>query len=155
MKKLFKWIAKKNANERKAHPVRYNIGLIVLMLILNAMLVLAAIVPEDRLEHPIRLLGFFVFSIENGGIICHLLDRVIGRYTNDWRIANIVNPQIIQLIQSLEKAEQDITEGKIAWIGNFYDPSKERVETTRVPIEEYLVDPKPAEEPTVSRKTPE
>jgi hypothetical protein len=64
---------------------------------------------------------------------------------------SITNPKIIQLIHSLAHAEKDIEDGKIGWIGNFYDPSKERIEATRVPIEEYLVDP----QPTVGEKAPE
>ena len=91
----------------------------------------------------------FLLVIYWGGFICHALDNIIGRH--DWRHLPITHPKIIQLIYSLAHAEKDIEDGKVAWIGNFYDPSKERIEANRVPIEEYLADP----QPTVDERAPE
>lgn len=148
MKKLFKWIADKNKAERKNHPVRFNIVLIVFETIM-ALWCGLSIAFGDVVAHPVWGIINFLLLIYWGGFICHALDNIIGR--NAWWHLDITNPQIISLIHSLANAQKDIEDGKIAWIGNFYDTSKERIEANRIPIEEYLVDP----QPTVDENAPE
>jgi hypothetical protein len=103
----------------------------------------------DVEAHPVWAILDFLLVIYWGGFICHALDNIIGRH--DWRHLPIAHPKILQLIYSLAHAEKDIEDGKVAWIGTFYDPSKERIEANRIPIEEYLADP----QPTVDEKSPE
>ena len=148
MKKLFKWIIDKNKSEYRNHPVRYNIVLIVLETIM-ALWSGLELAFGDVEAHPVRAILDFLLIMYWGGFICHALDNIIGR--NDWRNLDITNPQIIRLIHSMANAQKDIEDGKISWIGNFYDPSKERIEANRMPIEEYLADP----QPTVDEKAPE
>jgi len=148
MKKLFKRIIDKNKSAYRNHPVLYNIVLIVLETIM-ALWSGLGLAFGDVEAHPVWAILDFLLVIYWGGFICHALDNIIGRH--DWWHLDITNPQIISLIHSLADAQKDIEDGKIAWIGNFYDPSKERIEATRVPIEEYLVDP----QPTVGEKAPE
>lgn len=148
MKKLFKWIIDKNKSEYRNHPVLYNIVLIVIETI-GAIMPGLALAFGDVEAHPVWAIIDFLLVIYWGGFICHALDNIIGRH--DWRHLPITNPQIIHLIHSLANAQKDIEDDKIAWIGNFYNPSKEHMEVNRVPIEEYLVDP----HPTVDEKAPE
>ena len=148
MKKLATWIS--NKLDRKNHPTRRSIVLIVIEAIgaIMAGLVLAF---GDVEEYPVPGIINFFFLLFWGGCISHEIDCIIGRKRNAWWHLDITNPQIIRLIHSLAHAQKDIEDGKIAWIGNFYDPSKERIEANRVPIEEYLADP----QPTVDEKAPE
>ena len=125
MKKLFKRIIDKNKSAYRNHPVLYNIVLIVLETIM-ALWSGLGLAFGDVEAHPVWAILDFLLVIYWGGFLC-------------------------QLIHSLAHAEKDIEDGKIGWIGNFYDPSKERIEATRVPIEEYLADP----QPTVDEKAPE
>lgn len=97
-----------------------------------------------------------------GGFLCDHIYKIIGIYAGAWNCMNITNPQIIQLIIELAKAQDDINSGKLNWKAAFYDPSKYVVEVTRVPLEEYLVDNTTDEhavadehQPTVDEKAPE
>lgn len=146
MKKLFKRIIDKNKSAYRNHPVLYNIVLIVFETIM-ALWSGFGLAFGDVEAHPVRAILNFLLIIYWGGFICHALDNIIGR--NAWWHLDITNPQIISLIHALANAQKDIDDGKVAWIGNFYDPSNERIEANRIPIEEYLVDP----QPTVSEET--
>lgn len=146
MKKLFKRIIDKNKSAYRNHPVLYNIVLIVFETIM-ALWSGIGLAFGDVEAHPVRAILNFLLIIYWGGFICHALDNIIGR--NAWWHLDITNPQIISLIHALANAQKDIDDGKVAWIGNFYDPSNERIEANRIPIEEYLVDP----QPTVSEET--
>lgn len=148
MKKLVKWIIDKNKADRRNHPVRYNIALIVFDTIMELLSVLG-LAACDVEAHPVMAIFYFLYVIFFGGFICHALDNIIGRH--DWRHLDITNPQIISMIHAMANAQKDIDDGKVSWVGNFYDPSKERIETKRVPIEEYLSNP----QPTVNEKAPE
>lgn len=75
-----------------------------------------------------------------GGFLCDHIYKIIGIYAGAWNCMNITNPQIIQLIIELAKAQDDINSGKLKWKAAFYDPSTHAVEVTRVPLEEYLAD---------------
>lgn len=146
MKKLFKRIIDKNKSAYRNHPVLYNIVLIVFETIM-ALWSGIGLAFGDVEAHPVRAILNFLLIIYWGGFICHALDNIIGR--NAWWHLDITNPQIISLIHALANAQKDIDDGKVAWIGNFYDPSNERIKANRIPIEEYLVDP----QPTVSEET--
>lgn len=148
MKKLATWI--KNKFDRQKHPTRRSIALIVIESI-GAIIAGLGLAFGDATEYPVPGILNFLLLLFWGGCISHEIDCIIGRKQNAWWHLGITNPQIISLIHALANAQKDIEDGKVAWIGNFYDPSKERIEANRVPIEEYLVDP----QPTVDEKSPE
>lgn len=151
MKKLFKWIIDNIKAEYRNHPVRFNIVLIVFETIMELLSVLGLAIGVVE-DHPVLAIFCFLMVIYWGGFICHALDNIIYRkWKNAWWHLDITNPQIISLIHVLVNAQKDIDDGKVSWIGIFYDPSKERIETKRVPIEEYLANP----QPTVDEKAPE
>lgn len=143
MKNPFKWIWDKAYNDRKNHPVRVSLDFMFIEAITAAWQALW-IVCNDVTQCPGTMTLAFLNLLALGGLLCHGLDKIIGHCTHDWRHADIRNADIISLILGLEKAETDINEGKIAWKAAFYDPSKERIEYIRIPL-----DPKPEEEPTV------
>jgi len=151
MKKLATWLINKFKLDRRNHPTRNSIMLIVIETI-GAIVAGLALAFGDAEEYPVPAIINFIILLYWGGFISHEIDCIIGRKRNAWWHLDITNPQIIRLIHALANAQKDINDGKVAWIGNFYDPSKERIEATRVPIEEYLADdPKP----TVDGKAPE
>ena len=151
MKKLLNWLRDKYQEDRRKHPTRSSIALIAFEFI-GAIMAGIAIAFGDVEECPAPAIFNFFILMFWGGCICHELDCIIGRKRNDWWHLDITNRDIIRLIHALANAQKDIDDGKVAWIGNFYDPSKERIEATRVPIEEYLADdPKP----TMDEKAPE
>lgn len=148
MKKLATWI--RNKLDRKNHPTRRSIVLIAIEAI-GAIIAGLGLAFGDVKEYPVPgIINFFILLFW-GGCISHEIDCIIGRKQKAWWHLDITNLQIISLIHALANAQKDIDDGKVAWIGNFYDPSKERIEANRVPIEEYLVDP----QPTVDEKAPE
>ena len=148
MKKLGTWI--NNKLDHQKHPTRLSIVLIAIESI-GAITAGIALAFGDAKEYPFPAILNFLLLLYWGSCIGHEVHSIIGRKRNDWRHLDITDPQIISLIHSLANAQKDIEDGKIAWIGNFYDPSKERIEANRIPIEEYLVDP----QPTVDEKAPE
>lgn len=150
MKKLFIWLRNKYQEDYRKHHTRNCIITIAIELVM-AMFAGFALIFGDAEETPVAAALNCIILMFWGGFICHEVDSIIGRKRNDWWHLDITNPQIISLIHSLANAQKDIEDGKIAWIGNFYDPSKERIEANRIPIEEYLADP----QPTVDEKAPE
>lgn len=144
MKNPFKLIHDKAYNDRKNHPVRVSLGVMFIEAIVAAWQALW-IVCNDVTQCPGTMVLAFLNLLGFGGLLCNELDKIIGHCTHDWRHADIRNTTIISLILGLEKAEKDINEGKLAWKATFYDPSKERIEYTHIPL-----DPKPEEGPTVS-----
>lgn len=151
MKKLFEWIIDNGKAEYRNHPVRFNIVLIVFEAIMALWSGLGLAFGDVEAQPVLALLDLLLI-ICWGGFIWHAMDNIIYRkWKNAWWHLDITNPQIISLIHALANAQKDIDDGKVAWIGNFYDPSKERIEANRVPIEEYLAD----SQPTVDEKTPE
>lgn len=144
MKNPFKWMRDKAYNDRKNHPVRVILDYMFIEAIIATWQALW-IVCHDVTQYPGTMTVAFLNLLGLGGFMCNGLDKIIGHYGHDWRHADIRNTDIISLILGLEKAETDINEGKISWKAAFYDPSKERVEFVRIPL-----DPKPEEEPTVS-----
>jgi hypothetical protein len=144
MKNPFKWLRDKAYDDRKNHPVRLSLDHIFIETIVATWQALW-IICNDVTQYPYTMILAFLNLLGLGGLMCHDLDKIIGHCTHDWRHADIRNTTIISLILGLEKAEKDINEGKLAWKAAFYDPSKERIEYTHIPLE-----PKPEEEPTVS-----
>ena len=154
MKNPIKTIVQKAYYDRKKHPVRRSLCILFFEILL-ALWFSMCILFNNASEHPVLITFSFITLLECGGFMCHEIDFIIGHLAHDWRHADITNDKIISLILGLEQAEQDINDGKLAWTAKFFDPNKERVEFTKVPLDDYLVDPKPAEEPTVSEGTQE
>lgn len=153
MKKITTWFNK--------HPVCEHA---VLMLLDIGVLISLATEMATRpfAANPVTFIVDILLVVMWGGFLCEHVCKIIGIYMGAWNCMNITNPQIIQLIIGLAKAQDDINSGKLNWKAAFYDPSKYAVEVTRVPLEEYMVDNIPDQhvvaadpQPTVDEKAPE
>ncbi len=154
MKKISAWFDK--------HPVCMHA---VLMLLDSLVIIWTAIDMATKrpfAEQPFVFIVDILLVVFWSGVLGNHISKIIGIHLGAWDCLNITNSQIIQLIISLAKAQDDINKGKLAWKAAFYDPSTHVVEVTRVPIEEYLADTTKEPDavaadpnPTVDEKAPE